>query len=109
MRRYLLSLTIAFLALSTSSFAAKQDDAGKINSIFQEDANCAFFIINEVNQANPVVPGSPVFAAPKSDVSHAEMYSIAINKYANNKTIYVINSGSIYFYSAIAFHIRANP
>ena len=65
-----------------------------VGGIQVDSRPCAFFLLNGVSEADPIVPGSPWYAISTSDANFPSLMSVLLTAKASGQTVNVTTDGS---------------
>jgi hypothetical protein len=60
-----------------------------------QDTNCFYFRLIGVAQADPVVPGSPWFAVPRSQTGAGDVYALLLGAKLSGAPVWIQTSGQM--------------
>src|SRR5689334_10571203 len=91
--RVIAGVTSLLVLLSPLAFGAIHD--GQVSILFPPDTReCTFFQLSGVTEADPVVPGNPWFAVPKTHLGYKEIFVVLLTARSNGRTITVQTDGT---------------
>ncbi len=89
---------LGLLLLSSIIFsvpARAVNSTATIQFVLMDNRACAFFTLDGVTQADPIAPGSPWFAIPKTASNYSELFSLLASSKYTGKAITATTDGTL--------------
>jgi hypothetical protein len=84
-------LAMPAIGLATTTWSNK--NVGTLQSMF-DGADCFYFTLDGVTQADPIVPGSAWFAIPRVQYGAKDAYAMLLSAKLSERQLIVVTSGA---------------